>query len=66
MFSLICVSTNGWVDNREAGDLRRHRAHYDAIVMIKKKAGLLWIYTDVRLGVYLCILSINLMHIYIG
>ena len=24
---------NGWVDNREAGDLRRHRAHYDAIVM---------------------------------
>ena len=25
---------NGWVNNREAGDLRRHRAHYDAIVMI--------------------------------
>ena len=25
---------NGWVNNREAVDLRRHRAHYDAIVMI--------------------------------
>ena len=24
---------NGWVNNREAGDLRRHRAHYDVTVM---------------------------------
>ena len=24
---------NGWVNNRDAGDLRRHRAHYDVIVM---------------------------------
>ena len=24
---------NGWINNREAGDLRRHRAHYDVIVM---------------------------------
>ena len=24
---------NGWVNNREAGDLRHHRAHYDVIVM---------------------------------
>ena len=24
---------NGWVNNREAGDLRRHRAHYDVIQM---------------------------------
>ena len=24
---------NGWVNNREAGDLRRHRAHYNVIVM---------------------------------
>ena len=24
---------NGWVNNREAGDLRRHLAHYDVIVM---------------------------------
>ena len=33
MFSLICVWINGWVNNREGGDLRRHRAHYDVIVM---------------------------------
>ena len=23
----------GWVNNREAGDLRRYRAHYDVVVM---------------------------------
>ena len=34
MFSLICSWINGWVSNREAGDLRRHRAHYDVIVMM--------------------------------
>ena len=33
MFTLICVWINGWVNNGEAGDLRRHRVHYDAIVM---------------------------------
>ena len=33
VFSLICVWINGWVNTREAGDLRRHRAHYDVIVM---------------------------------
>ena len=33
MFSLICDWINGWVNNSEAGDLRRHRAHYDVIVM---------------------------------
>ena len=33
MFSLICARINGWVNNGKAGDLRRYRAHYDAIVM---------------------------------
>ena len=33
MFSLIYTRINGWVNNREAGDLRRHRIHYDVIVM---------------------------------
>ena len=36
MFSLICVWINGWVNNREAGDLRRYRAHYYVIVMRTK------------------------------
>ena len=34
MFSLICAWINGWVKNHEAGDLRRHRAHYVATIMI--------------------------------
>ena len=33
MLSLICTRINSWVNNREAGDLRHHRAHYDVIVM---------------------------------
>ena len=33
MFSLFHASINGGVNNREAGDLRRHRAHYDVTVM---------------------------------
>ena len=33
MFSLICTRLNGWVNNGEAGDLRRHRSHYDVTVM---------------------------------
>ena len=33
IFSLICVWINGWVNNREAGDLRRYLAHYDVRVM---------------------------------
>ena len=33
MFSLICIWINGWVKNREAGDLRRHRIHYDVTVI---------------------------------
>ena len=33
MFSLICVWINDWVNNREAGNLRRYRVHYDVIVL---------------------------------
>ena len=33
MFSLICAWTNGLVNNRNVGDLRRHRSHYSATVM---------------------------------
>ena len=29
---------NGWIDNRQAGYLRRHRTHYDIIVMAFKRA----------------------------
>ena len=33
LFSLIGAWINGWVNNRKAGDLRRHHAHYNVIVM---------------------------------
>ena len=33
LFSLIYAWTNGWVKNRDAGNLRRHRAHYDVTLM---------------------------------
>ena len=33
MFSLICAWMNDWVNNREAGNLRCHRAPYDVTVM---------------------------------
>ena len=44
MFSLICACINGWVNNGEAGDLRRQRAHYDVIVMAQTspEALVLW------------------------
>ena len=45
MFTLICVWINGWVNNHEAGDLRRYRVHYDIIVMMKFTA-LTWTITD--------------------
>ena len=39
-FSLVSAWINGWVNNRETSDLRRHRAHWDVIVMY---CGLLFI-----------------------
>ena len=32
MFSLICAWINGWVNNGDAGDLRRHGTHYGVTV----------------------------------
>ena len=33
MLCLICAWINDWINNPEAGDLRRRRTHYDIIVM---------------------------------
>ena len=33
MFSMIFAGTNGWANRRDAGDLRRHRTHYDANII---------------------------------
>ena len=37
MFTLICTRINDWVNNREAGDLRHHRGHYDVTVMLLRR-----------------------------
>ena len=36
MFSLICVWIYHWVNNRETGDLRCNRTHYDVTVMTNR------------------------------
>ena len=33
IFSMICAWANRWANNRDTGDLRRHRAHHDVTVM---------------------------------
>ena len=38
MFTLICARMKGWVNNREAGDLRRYRVPYGVIVMVRSRA----------------------------
>ena len=37
MFSLIYAWRNGWVNDWDTGDLRRHRTHYDVTVMNSKR-----------------------------
>ena len=34
VFSLMCAGTNGWENNRDADDLKCHRAHPDSTVML--------------------------------
>ena len=33
LFFDMHLNTNGWVNDRDAGDLKRNRAHYGVIVM---------------------------------
>ena len=42
IFSLTCARINDWVNNREAGDLRRHRDHYDVLVMVRTVGFFSW------------------------
>ena len=51
VFSLICAWINGWVNNLEAGDLRRNHAHYDVTVMIQL---CLWFVTGIFPRGFLC------------
>ena len=46
MFSLIRAWTNNCVNNRDAGDLRRHRVHYNVAVMIGSSNAKTWFKFD--------------------
>ena len=59
IFSLICACINGWI--YEAGDLRRHRAHYDVRVMWYKFPD--FSYKPVEI---ICNKTVNMYHIYPG
>ena len=55
MFSLICAWTNGWANNRDDGDLRHHRNHYDVTVI-----GRCWYYFEVLTQMSISFLAISL------
>ena len=70
MFYLICAWTNGWVNNRNAGDWRRHCDHYGVTVVqsppiIWTNAGLLSIEhpTFSEIWPHMQIFSFNKMHL---
>ena len=54
MLSFICVWINGWVNNGEAGDLRRHRPYYDVIVMNVNKSSV-WYCGNLTVTTYVII-----------
>ena len=57
MFSLLCARINGWANNGDTGDLRRHLAHYDVIVMYFDRSTrrlLPFVYLWTSLPFYIC------------
>ena len=59
MFSFICSWINASVNNGEAGDWRRHRAHYDVILMYQNKQGACSIYRSRLTSIGILILKIR-------
>ena len=52
-FSLICAWTNGWVNKRDAGDFRLHRAHYDVTVVYFHSSLLNCFWENIRVKLHL-------------
>ena len=68
IFSLICAWIEGIENNREAGDLRRHRAHYDVIVMnfeCNRQICRPWIRNNIPRSRYLCQCAKNRIFLYV-
>ena len=60
VFSLICTWINGWVNNGEAGDLRRHRTHYSATVL---SIWFRYAFYEYILLCYIGIMQIGIVHL---
>ena len=61
MFSLICVWINDWVNNREAGDLRRYRIYYDVTVMIMFCLFICLLFCNGQIEIYSPIIVVRLL-----
>ena len=48
--SLICAWINGWVNNRNAGDLRRNRANYNIIVTVLTCMQFFFVHPGLNIG----------------
>ena len=59
MSSLLCAWINAWENNREAGDLRRHRAHCDVTVMSTHCRTIFWFTLSASYFDSLCLQVIN-------
>ena len=66
MFTLICSWINGWVNNHEAGDLRRHHAHYDIIAMFLAISGGAVYQLQCDLAIYICKIRVCADHTRLG
>ena len=73
VFFFICAWMDGWVNNREAGDFRPHRTHYDVTVMKRSISSLFcarcWLNTVWCQGIWKhsgdqCVFPINARPVY--
>ena len=62
MVSLIYAWINDWINNRKAGDLGRHRAHYDGTVMLNEKYATAYMHTAWRYGLIISIVHLSCWH----
>ena len=67
MLSLICAWTNGWANNRDAGDLRGHGAHFDVTVMkILQNLVLSWMISKILNRLETLMADINISDVTMG
>ena len=63
MFCLICALTNGLVNNRDAGGLRRNCAHYEVTVTCYMKPPTFVYHLEVYILVYFLVVCTGIMYL---